>query len=213
MRAFCFWLFLADLGRFLADLGRSWQIFGINLIGGWGPGFAIFGSKINAKIMKKHEKWGPEAPKMHQKSIKMRSGTLRAASWKQVGSRNALNWPGLVLFSGFLAEKWDFGSHFGGPENPGGAKNDPKNSIRRLFGAQKRKGVVKSRKKAHQKIVLKMTPNKLWKNMEKDLKMEPKSMPKTMKNLYNFGTCESLFFAKSPTLKWDFHKIDDPKIH
>ena len=52
---------------------------------------------------------------MHQKLIKMRSGTLRAASWKQVGSRNASEITVLVLFSSFLAEKCDFGSHFGSP--------------------------------------------------------------------------------------------------
>ena len=44
------------LGRFLADLGRFWQICGINFIFVWRPGFAIFGSKIGAKTIKKHEK-------------------------------------------------------------------------------------------------------------------------------------------------------------
>ena len=44
------------LGRFLADLGRSWQIFGFDFFLRWWPGFAFFGSKIDAKILKKHEK-------------------------------------------------------------------------------------------------------------------------------------------------------------
>ena len=52
---------------------------------------------------------------MHQKSIKMWSGTLRAASWKQVGSRNAKNGDRLSLARYIFAEKLDFGSHFGSP--------------------------------------------------------------------------------------------------
>ena len=35
---------------FLTISGRSWQMFGINSIGEWGPRFAIFVSKINVKI-------------------------------------------------------------------------------------------------------------------------------------------------------------------
>ena len=52
---------------------------------------------------------------MHEKSIKMRSGTLWAASWKQVGSGSAPEMTVLVLFSSSLAKKCDFGSHFGSP--------------------------------------------------------------------------------------------------
>ena len=52
---------------------------------------------------------------MHPKSIKMRSGTLRAASWKRVGSVDAENRAPRMLFSGFFEEKCDFGSHFGSP--------------------------------------------------------------------------------------------------
>ncbi len=52
---------------------------------------------------------------MHQKSIKMRSGTLRAATWKRVGSQNVKKWHRLSRGAPFLAEKCDFGSHFGSP--------------------------------------------------------------------------------------------------
>ena len=52
---------------------------------------------------------------MHQKSIKMRSRTLREASWKQVGSPNVKKWHHLMLGAPFFAGKSDFGSHFGSP--------------------------------------------------------------------------------------------------
>ena len=52
---------------------------------------------------------------MHPKSIKMRSGTLRAASWKQVGSGNCKNGQRQVCAQALFAEKFDFGSHFGSP--------------------------------------------------------------------------------------------------
>ena len=32
-------------------------------------------------------------------------------------------------------------------------------------------------------------------------------------NRRDFGTCESLFFAKCLMWKWDYHQIDDPRIH
>ena len=35
----------------------------------------------------------------------------------------------------------------------------------------------------------------------------------SMKKKFNFGTCESLFFAKWPLQKKDHHYIDDPKTH
>ena len=44
-----FWQILADFWQILADLGGFLAL-------GRGPGFAIFGSEIGAKIMKKHEK-------------------------------------------------------------------------------------------------------------------------------------------------------------
>ena len=105
-------------------------------------GARICNSKIGIKIMKKHEKLGLEAPKMHQKSIKMRFGTLRAASWKQVGSRNAKKGEGLLIFPAFWRKSEILGplSESAGVQN--GAQNRPSGVKRPLksvgFGSFKR---------------------------------------------------------------------------
>ena len=53
----------------------------------------------------------------------MRSGTLRAASWKEVRPVDANKNPNPLNKSSFLAEKLDFGSHFGSPvDSEGGPK-------------------------------------------------------------------------------------------
>ena len=54
------WLRLFWKGRFLLEIKVPND-----------PRFVIFGSKRYYKIMKKHEKRGLEAPKIHKKSIKM----------------------------------------------------------------------------------------------------------------------------------------------
>ena len=55
MCTFYFQQFATDLGRFGRDCSSSQQIFGITLIGGWRPRFALFGLEVGAKSMENIE--------------------------------------------------------------------------------------------------------------------------------------------------------------
>ena len=63
----------------------------------------------------------------------------------------------------------------------------------------------------HQKCVLKPMQNSMSKKYghlkENAPKMVPKQGPESMTNLWNFGTCDFLFFVKGITLKSFFHMI------
>ena len=50
-----------------------------------------------------------------------------------------------------------------------------------------------------------------WFSKEKVAKIMPTSMPKSLKNRYDFGTCDFLVFAKSVTLKSFFYIIRGTK--
>ncbi len=58
--------------------------------------------------------------------------------------------------------------------------------------------------------IKKRARNRTWKNMkihEKSMKKQCKNRPTFYENSCNFRPCDFSFFAKSPSLKWDFHKI------
>ena len=104
MCACYFWWFLADLGRFKT----------LTLPAKGGPRVAIFASKTDAKTIKNYEKWGLEAPQMHQNQKKWnleRSG-------RPLGSNlipGTLCWHLISVFFFLRKEKTDFGSNFGWP--------------------------------------------------------------------------------------------------
>ena len=64
----------------------------------------------------------------------------------------------------------------------------------------------------HPKIGPKIDTEKVMKNDEKWMQKWSKNEPKIYENSFIFATCDSLFFAKSPSLEWDFHKIRGVKI-
>ena len=148
-------------------------------------------ANIYAKIIKNVSKW--------------ESVAARNRCWKLVRSETPQK-------SGFLCWKLILGVLWGTPEFRRGAKNGPKNSIRRLFGSLERS---KARYFWFSGILFSTSIsghifNEILEKMAS--KMMPKSIPKSMKNRCDFGTCDFLFFAKSISLKSFFlHDQGDQK--
>ena len=107
---------LEDLGSLLADVGRSLHIFGMDIIGGWGPCCAMFGFKgLRLKYGKAskmvpeakgsrlepkgYQKWAKGRPQCMIKPLRFQEHVLGGASLRK-GCHSGATWP-------------MFGSHFG----------------------------------------------------------------------------------------------------